>query len=42
MGDLDDIDSAVTPANTKTAYRVQKFDKIPDLSGQEFFRRAWV
>lgn len=43
---LGELNSAFTssddPALTKTSYRIKRFDKIPDLSGTEFLRRAWL
>jgi len=42
LGDLDDITSGSLPGNTKGAFQVRRFDKIPDLAGTEFLRRAWL
>lgn len=42
LGDLDGITSSSLPGNTKGAFQVRRFDKIPDLSGTEFLRRAWL
>lgn len=40
--DLDDITSSSLPGNTKEAFQIRRFDKVPDLSGTEFLRRAWL
>jgi hypothetical protein len=42
LGDLDDLTSSSDPGNISRAYRIQRSDKIPDLSGAEFLRRAWL
>lgn len=43
LGDLDDITSASgPPASMEEAVSVKRFDKIPDLAGTEFLRRAWL
>ena len=43
LGDYDDITSASgSPASMESAFEVRRFDKIPDLAGTEFLRRAWV
>lgn len=43
LGDLDDLTSASgSPASMEEAFSVKRFDKIPDLAGTEFFRRAWL
>ncbi len=43
LGDYDDITSASgSPASMEQAFEVRRFDKVPDLAGTEFLRRAWV
>ena len=43
LGDLDDIASSVTgPEDVSGAYKIQQFDKIPDLKAIGFLRRAWL
>lgn len=42
LGSLDDLTSASSPSNTKGAFPVRRFDKIPDLACQEFLRRSWL
>lgn len=43
LGDLDGITSASgSPANTKSAYVVRKFSKIPDILAEEYVRKAWL
>ena len=42
LGDLDDLTSADSPGNTKGAFQVRSFKKVPDLSGTEFERKAWL
>lgn len=43
LGDYDDLTSASgSPASMEKAFSVKRFDKIPDLSGVEYLRRAWL
>jgi hypothetical protein len=43
LGDADDLTSASgSPVSMEAAMPIKRFDKIPDLAGAEFLRRAWV
>jgi hypothetical protein len=43
LGDIDDITSASgSPASKADSWEVIRFDKIPDITGGEHLRRAWV
>jgi len=45
LGDLDDLDSAeeALPETVDGAYRIQKFDKLPELkSTNKFLRKAYL
>lgn len=44
LGTLDDLDSAEEddPTTVNGAYVVMKFEKIPDMAGREFTRKAYL
>ncbi len=42
LGSIDDLTSSSDPANTEGAYPIRQFDRIPDIFGEEFLRRAWL
>jgi hypothetical protein len=44
LGDLDDLDSSEEddPMTISNAYEIKKFDKIPTMKADKFYRRAWL
>lgn len=44
LGELDDLTVAekADPTTIARAYSIKKFDKVPTISGNAFYRRAWL
>lgn len=44
LGDLDDLSSAqeANPETIATAYRIQRFDKVPTVKGTAFYRKTFL
>lgn len=42
LGELADLSSAPTPANTDDALMIRRFDKSPDRRVTRFVRKAWL
>ena len=40
LGELDDLDSDPAPTDVSGAYEIRAFQKIPDLKGTDFVRKA--
>lgn len=44
LGDLDDLDSSeeADPRTISVAYQIKRFDKVPTIKGNKFFRKAYL
>lgn len=44
LGSLDDLDSGeeADPVTISTAYTIKRFDKVPTIKGNRFFRKAYL
>lgn len=44
LGNLNDLDSAEeeTPTSVERAYLIKRFDKVPTIRGDKFYRKAYL